>query len=162
MAIERLLTRYIWLKFSNEQRLLMRSLFNIPKSGGVVMVGNVMESDGSNEADLKAVNVESMQAFLESDEKDFDLLLSFTVDKIDSLLEDTKQKKIEEAKAHDTHKRIQEIDQVVDTILETINNLPIDAQIKIKVALSQTVEDTEKSYDTETTPIKKSKKASDK
>lgn len=126
------------------------------------MVGNVMESDGSNEADLKAVNVESMQAFLESDEKDFDLLLSFTVDKIDSLLEDTKQKKIEEAKAHDTHKRIQEIDQVVDTILETINNLPIDAQIKIKVALSQTVEDTEKSYDTETTPIKKSKKASDK
>lgn len=140
----------------------MRDIFKIPKSSGVVMLGNVMQSDGSNERDLGAVNISTMQFFLDTDEKDFDVLLADTLEKIQGIIAGEEQQKIDDEHAVDIQRRSQEINDVVDTILETINNLPMDAQIKIKVALSSIVQDTDKQHETKNFWGKKGKESADK
>lgn len=134
--MEKLVTRYEWLKYDNDQRLLMRAIFHIPKSGGVEMQDNKMLSDGSNENDLRAINIESMQQFVESEVKDFDKLFEMTIEKVNELLKEEADRKTEEERKKNTGKRLEDIEQIVDSTLETIAKLPIDAQVKIKVALS--------------------------
>jgi uncharacterized membrane protein len=157
MAIEKLLTQYVWLKFSHQERILMREVFGIPKSSGIRTTNGIIESDGSNENDLKVVNVQSMQAFLETDESDFDSLLNMTVEKIDEMLEDEAKQKEEIARQDGTNQRINEINEVVETIIETITNLPLDAQIKIKVALANII----KHDNSKTTDIEEGKEGED-
>lgn len=134
--LEKIFYKYQWLKLTSEQRILMREIFKIPKSGGVEMTGGQVVSDGSNEEDLKAVNIGSMQEFLESKEEDFDKLLGMSLDRINEIIAEKEKEKLKEIKKANAGKRIQEIDEVVDTLLETIANLPIDAQIKIKKHLA--------------------------
>lgn len=157
--MEKLLTRYHWLKLTNEQRILMREAFSIPKSGGVEMMGNQMLSDGSNEEDLKAVNVQTMQQFTEDESSDFDFLYIKTIKKIDDIIEAQSEAKADELHKEGVMKRKEEIDQVVDTILETITNLPMDAQVKIKNILSDSLKENTKKEtdDTKTTKAKKVK-----
>jgi hypothetical protein len=147
MAIEKLLTQYVWLKFSHQERILMREVFGIPKSSGIRTTNGIIESDGSNENDLKVVNVQSMQAFLETDESDFDSLLNMTVEKIDEMLEDEAKQKEEIARQDGTNQ----------PIIETITNLPLDAQIKIKVALANII----KHDNSKTTDIEEGKEGED-
>jgi hypothetical protein len=154
--IEKLLTRYQWLRFSNEQRLLMRQTFNIPKSGGVEMMGNQMISDGSNEKDLKVVNIASMQEFTESNEKDFDKLLELTIEKIDVMIKEEAEEKEAVAAKAKAKVRNKEISEVVQSILETINNLPLDARMQIKSHLGT------ESNEQESTSTKETKKGRNK
>lgn len=128
------LTKFHWLKLSNEQRFLIRKEFNIPKSGGVEMMGNQMISDGSNEKDLSVITVGSMQTFLgqESSGTDsFSELFNHMIEKIDSMIENENKKKFEEVQKILKQNRLQELDEVIDNVIATINNLPLDVQVLI-------------------------------
>lgn len=94
MAYEHILTRYEWLKLSHEERVKMREIFEIPRSSGVEMVNNKIISDGSNEHDLKAVNIASMQKFLDHADMDdtFESLYNATLEKLAVLLKPEEEK----------------------------------------------------------------------
>lgn len=138
MSYEQILTRYHWLQLSNEQRILMRQIFNIPKSGGVEMMGNKMLSDGSNENDLKAINIKSMQDFLECTSTDdtFMDLYDRTIEKVNKIISDAKETELRNNINQDAQQRTIEINQIVNSIIETITNLPLDAKMRIKHAIS--------------------------
>ncbi len=105
------------------------------------MQGNKMLSDGSNENDLKAVNIASMQKFTGSHLSDFESLYNLTIKGIDLLIEADKIATQELLKKEDTKKRIEEINEIVSSILETVANLPMDARIRIKNALNTYVKE---------------------
>lgn len=132
--MEILLTKYHWLQLSNEQRFLLRKYFQIPKSGGVEMQDNKMLSDGSNEHDLKAVNIASMHSFLGEDSllmESFEELYNLTIAKIDLLIEEEK-KNLEAWRDKDlAEERNKKINEIVGSTILTIENLPTDAQAKI-------------------------------
>lgn len=135
MAYEQMVSRYHWLQLSNEQRNHLRLIFNIPKSGGVIMQDNKMMSDGSDENDLKAMNIETMQGFLRSKETSFEKLYNATIAAVDALIQDEKDTAIEQIKQTQSHKRMEDIELIVESTLETIASLPMDAQIRIKNVL---------------------------
>ncbi len=159
MSYEMLLTRWHWLQLSTEQRQAMRDAFNIPKSGGVEMQNGKIMSDGSNESDLKAVNVQSMQTFLDSTETSFENLYNLTIKKIDEMIEDHKAEAQAEEDKKNAVTRKETVENMVDSLLETITNLPMDAQIRIKTALGSTGNNTNVK---ESTSTKEGKKGSNK
>ncbi len=136
---EQLLTRFHWLALSNEQRLLMRQLFNIPKSGGVEMMGGRIMSDGSNENDLKAVNIKSMQEFLGGVDEDdtFESLFNRTVAKVDDMIEAEAVARLEAEQAERNFKRHEEVGDIVQSMIDTFNRLPIDAQEKVRTVMRE-------------------------
>ncbi len=137
--MEILLTRYHWLQLSVEQRQLMRDIFQIPRSKGVEMMGNKILSDGSDENDLKAVNIESMRTFLGQESVKlgtFELLFNATIEKIDSIFLDRETERQLELQKENTTKRVHDTQEVVENVLATIENLPLDAQVQIVQALS--------------------------
>ncbi len=139
--MEILLTRYHWLKLSNEQRHMMREQFKIPRSSGVEMQGNIMKSDGSNENDLQVVNIKSMQDFTGSHLDSFESLYNLTITAIDLLIEKQKQDDIAESKRMIAKHRELEIGELVESVLVTIDNLPLDAKAKIHTYLSHQLMD---------------------
>ncbi len=113
----------------------MRKEFNIPKSGGVQMQDNRLLSDGSNENDLRAVNITTMHTFLGPETEvihSFEDLFNLTVSKIDLMLQDKFKKEEEEIKRLDAKKRNEEVDHIVASLVETFNALPIDAQARVR------------------------------
>lgn len=149
--MEQLITQFHWMQLNNEQRILMREVFNIPKSGGVVIQNNTMLTDGSNENDLKAISIESMQKFVASPDTNFEFLYNSTLIKVDQMIKERKEKEYQELEKENTHKRLFEINDIVNSTLETIINLPLDAQIKIKTALNHIGEQKENVKETSST-----------
>jgi len=74
-----------WLALPMLTRIKLREIFNIPKSKGSLVEGNVVKSDGTTYEDLKAITLEKMQAFLESDQTDFVKLFNSCLEKIEEL-----------------------------------------------------------------------------
>lgn len=130
--MEILLTRYHWLQLTGEERQLMRETFNIPKSGGVEMLGNKIMSDGSNENDLKAVNIESMQNFLQckSDTDTFESLYNATIVKVQGMIAEQKVNQ-ESVNLGSGNKSLSE-SEMLDSVLVTITKLSVDSQFKVK------------------------------
>lgn len=73
-----------WLSLDNAVRNKLIEIFNIPKSGGVVMQDNVCLSDGHTAEDLAVVTVELMRKHLGTPlVKDFYALLNTVIDMIE-------------------------------------------------------------------------------
>lgn len=141
--MEKLVTQFHWMKLSNEQRILMREKFNIPKSGGVVMQNNTMITDGSNENDLKAINTVSMQNFLLKEDPStkypldtFEALYTKTIETIDNILASKEFNRQVELAAEKNAQRSDSIDSIVSSILTTIDNIPLDAKARIYTYLA--------------------------
>lgn len=125
------------------------------------MQDNKMLSDGSNENDLRAVNIETMQNFLENpEEKDFSKLYEQTLAKVDEMLEQKEADLTAQSRSEEAKRRNSDVSHIVDSVLETIKNLPMDAQIQIKKALSSTVTKEEQHEEPKIT--KKAEKGSNK
>lgn len=71
-----------WLTLSNEVRSKIREIFNISKSKGTHLVGNILESDGCTHEDLKAITIEKMQEYLKVPDTDFFDLFNRVVDSV--------------------------------------------------------------------------------
>ncbi len=76
-----------WLEVPMQVRMKLREVFQIPKSQGSLVEGNVVKSDGTTYKDLEAITVEKMQAFMETEETDFITLFHASINKIQTSLE---------------------------------------------------------------------------
>ncbi|MGH7249349.1 MAG: hypothetical protein ACREGC_00060 [Minisyncoccia bacterium] len=72
-----------WLAIAMPTRLKLREIFNIPKSRGSLVEGNVVKSDGTTYEDLKHITIEKMQTYLGVNTKDFIKLFNSCVEKIE-------------------------------------------------------------------------------
>jgi len=72
-----------WLSLSPEIRLKLASAFNLHRSSGSVVEGNVLKSDGYNHQDLAGITAPKMQRYLDTFEvNDFGILFQMVLDKI--------------------------------------------------------------------------------
>ncbi len=71
-----------WLALPMLVRIKMREIFGVKKSQGSLVEGNVVKSDGTTYEDLKAITLEKMQAYVDSQSSDFVSLFNACVDKI--------------------------------------------------------------------------------
>lgn len=126
-----LITRYHWLQLTNEQRALMRETFSIPRSGGVEMMNGKMTSDGSNERDLSSISVESMQKYIGSEETSFEKLFDLVVAKVNEIIKEKEQDKLLAEDRISAEERNKKMNELVSSLILTIENLPLDAQAKI-------------------------------
>ncbi len=77
-----LLNLHTWVSLPNEVRYKIRTLFNIPCSGNVVVNDGRIETDGTSTEDFKALTIEKMQEYLKTDLADFNKLFDMVVVKI--------------------------------------------------------------------------------
>lgn len=74
-----------WLVLPMSVRIKLREFFNIPKSTGTLVEGNIVKSDGTTYQDLQAITVPKMQEYLGESYvniTDFVLLFNAVVEKI--------------------------------------------------------------------------------
>lgn len=159
--MEILISRYHWLKLSNEQRIVMRDAFVIPRSGGVEMQNGIVTSDGSSERDLSAISVESMQAFTGSKETSFEALFNLSIARVDGIIEARRKEDEDALNRTNADERNRKTQELVESILATIESMPLDAQMRIKVRLSSIGEHKTEDVKESSTP-KKGKKAGNK
>lgn len=74
-----LLNLHTWVSLPNEVRYKIRGLFNVPRSGNVVVNDGVIETDGTTTDDLHHLTVEKMQSYLHSNDTDFNKLFDSVV-----------------------------------------------------------------------------------
>lgn len=104
------------------------------------MGGRIM-SDGSNENDLKVVNIKSMQEFLGGVGEDdtFESLFNRTVAKVDDMIEADKQTKLAEQLAEqlavENQSKAKSVEEIVESIIVTINNLPMEGRMQLYARL---------------------------
>lgn len=82
MDFKRQLTPYEWLQMPRELRILFRETFNIPRSGGTIVTGNKIESDGYTVEDLSRVSLKTLQDYLGTENDHWDQLLQLTINKM--------------------------------------------------------------------------------
>src|ERR1051326_8294804 len=87
LNLKRQLTPFEWLQMPKEARDLFIKWFNIPRSGGSIVVNNEVVSDGHTIADLSAVSLQSLQAFLHTDETHWDKLLQLTINQMENYID---------------------------------------------------------------------------
>ena len=95
MDTKPLLAYSIWLSLPNEMRAKLKKLFDIPRSGEVIVrsgqitpqgnIGSETTQDGHSPKDLYAISIEKMQELLGTSENDFYSLFDQVVEKIDEL-----------------------------------------------------------------------------
>jgi len=82
-----ILSMHTWISLSNEQRIRIRAIFNIPRSAHVQVNDGVIETDGTTPEDFKALSVEKMKAYLSSDSDDFHKLFDMVIAKVQEDIE---------------------------------------------------------------------------
>ena len=85
--IKRQLTPFEWLQMPVEVRSLFIKWFKIPRTGGAIVQGDKVLSDGHTIEDLSVVSLASLQAFLHTDETHWDNLLQFTINKMENYID---------------------------------------------------------------------------
>jgi hypothetical protein len=79
-----------WLSLSMEVRDKFIQIFNIPRSSGTIVEGNIVKSDGHSQQDLTAINIANLQTYLlEPEINDFETLFQLALDKITNELKPT-------------------------------------------------------------------------
>ncbi len=151
MQIEKVLYVSQWVQFGNEERLLMRELFSIPRSSGTIMLDGKLTSDGCTQSDLSAVTVEKMQRFLNSTEESFDILLANTLEEVYSLVKAKHDARFAEQLQVQHDEKMANATKIIASIMTSIKNLPIEAQQLLKqevdVLLGQSTETNETSQE---------------
>lgn len=66
-----ILSMHTWVSLSNEMRLRIRNIFNIPRSGHVIVNDGQIETDGTTPQDFASLTVEKMQEYLGDKSDDF-------------------------------------------------------------------------------------------
>lgn len=82
--LKRQLTPFEWLQLPTVAQDLLKAHFNIPKTGGAVVIGNIRQSDGHTINDLSVVNLKALQGFLITDDSHWDNLLVNTINKLEN------------------------------------------------------------------------------
>lgn len=165
MNIEKVLFVAQWLQLPNEERLLMRELFGIPRTSGSIMIDGKLQSDGCTQSDLRAVSVSAMQNFLDSDVEDFDVLLQATFSKVSVMVKEKQQELLNEIKHLQAKDRRENLLVVVSSLVDSIKKLPVDMQFEVKqeidlllnAAVKTTVESEVKETKTNAKGTKKAK-----
>lgn len=87
-----------WLSLDYPIRAKLVEIFNVQRSSGTQVIDSRVVSDGHTYDDLQAINVESMQAYLQTTVEDFYSLLNKVVDQINAELtpEEPESPKIQE------------------------------------------------------------------
>jgi hypothetical protein len=76
-----------WLSLSIEVRDKFVQIFNIPRSSGTIVDGNIVKSDGHSQQDLTVINIENLKNYLQEAEiNDFEVLFQLALDKINNEL----------------------------------------------------------------------------
>jgi len=75
-----------WLQLPMAVRAELKQIFNIPRSKGTILEGNVVKSDGHTFEDLAAITVEGMREFTGLDSTDFMTLFNETVLQVEDSL----------------------------------------------------------------------------
>lgn len=78
-----------WLKLPMETRVKLKAQFNIPRSGGTLVIGREVQSDGHTVKDLSVMNLEAMQKFTGLKTHDFVELFKQTLIKVNKFYEET-------------------------------------------------------------------------
>lgn len=71
-----------WVRLPNEVRYRIRALFNIPRTGHIVVSDQVLETDGTTYEDFKALTVEKMQSYLDETSDNFYQLFDMVIAKV--------------------------------------------------------------------------------
>lgn len=71
-----------WMQYSQQTKMRLKEIFDIPQSSSVSVVDNRVESDGHTLEDLSRISVEKMKVFTGSSNEDFRELLGITINKI--------------------------------------------------------------------------------
>ena len=87
--LKRQLTPFEWLQMPVEVRSLFIKWFKIPRTGGAIVQGDKVLSDGHTIEDLSVVSLASLQAFLHTDETHWDNLLQLTINKMGKKMDNT-------------------------------------------------------------------------
>lgn len=91
MNTQPILNLHTWVSLPNDVRHKIRILFNIPRSGSVFVNDGHIETDGTTPDDFRALTVEKMQSYLNSEVDDFnklfDLLVARVIDEIEGKIE---------------------------------------------------------------------------
>lgn len=82
--LKRQLTTFEWLQFPLEVKAMFKETFNIPRSAGTIVTGNVVQSDGHTNEDLSRVSLQSLQEYLGTTEDHWDKLLQLTINKMEN------------------------------------------------------------------------------
>lgn len=88
LNLKRQLVPYEWLQFPPEIKSLFKKWFNIPRTGGSMVVGDKVISDGHTIEDLSVVSLKSLQSFLHTDDDHWDNLLKMTINKMENYIDD--------------------------------------------------------------------------
>ena len=89
-----ILSMGMWVSLSNEVRHRIRVAFNIPRSSTVDVNDGVVVSDGTTADDFKALTIEKMQNFVDSESNDFHKLFDAVVAKVNEDMLGKKQENI--------------------------------------------------------------------
>lgn len=87
IKIKRQLVPFEWLQMPKLIQELFIKWFKISRTGGAIVVDNKIISDGHTNEDLAVVSLESLQAFLHTDETHWDKLLQLTINKMENYVE---------------------------------------------------------------------------
>ena len=85
--LKRQLTPFEWLQMPVEIRSLFIKWFKIPRTGGAIVQGDKVLSDGHTIEDLSVVSLASLQVFLRTDETHWDNLLQLTINKMENYID---------------------------------------------------------------------------
>jgi len=93
MDIQPLLAYNIWLSLPNDTRNKLVKLFDIPRTGEVIVrsgkmtaegnIGNEVQQDGHSPKDLYAITVEKMQKYTDLASDDFYFLFDKVIEKLE-------------------------------------------------------------------------------
>ena len=72
----------MWVSLSPEVRNKIRSVFNIPRSGNVIVNDGRIETDGTTFDDFKVLTIQKMQEYVGDTSTDFHKLFDKVVDKV--------------------------------------------------------------------------------
>lgn len=82
-----MLSQAVWLQLSQPTRKEIARLLSIPRSGGTEVVDGRIVSDGYTMNDLMLIDLEKLQTYLKSAERDFYVLFDQLVKKIENVEE---------------------------------------------------------------------------
>jgi hypothetical protein len=126
-----IITPPIWLQLSNEERLAMRKILDIPRTGGSVVEDDKVISDGCTQNDLNVITITSLQRLMDSEDTDFFSLWGEAIKNVQAMLkeEGEKLKKITEAQMIVQEEQNAEISAGI--MLNSIKRLPMIVQLII-------------------------------
>lgn len=85
--IKRQLTVFEWLQMPLAVRQLFIKWFNIKRTGGAIVEGSRVVSDGHTIEDLSVVSLKSLQVFLHTEDDHWDKLLHLTINKMENYID---------------------------------------------------------------------------